>query len=82
VDNVPTLQSTQGLSTVINTRYLFFSLNVSSPYIQCVIDRAHGTIPQPITCVSFRETMNLVQTFEEVTWGKTVSVSELERNRK
>jgi len=36
--------------------------------------------PRPITCVSFRDTMDLVQKFEGLTWDKTVSVSDLELN--
>ena len=43
---------------------------------------AHMKTPRPVTCVSFRDTMDLVQTFEGVTLDKTVSVSNLERNRK
>ena len=38
--------------------------------------------PRHITCVSFRDTMDLVQKFEGVIWDKTVSVNDLERSRK
>ena len=38
--------------------------------------------PRPITCVSFRDTIDCVQKFEGVTWDKTVSVCDLERTRK
>ena len=38
--------------------------------------------PRHITCVTFRDTMGLLQKFEEVTWDKTVSACDLERNRK
>ena len=37
---------------------------------------------RPITCVSFRDTMDPAQKFEGVTWDKNVSLDYLERIRK
>jgi len=65
---------------VTNTRYVFFL--VTSPYIRCTIHRAHAKFPRPITCLSFRDIMDLAQKFERVACDKTISVTELDPNRK
>ena len=70
------VETSPGLSIVINTRYVF------SRNIQCTIYDAYAKILRPITCLSFRDMMHLAQKFVEFACYKTISVTELDLNRK
>jgi hypothetical protein len=47
-------RDSQGLSTVINTRYVFFSLKITSSYIQCGIYPEHAKNPTIYNLRSFQ----------------------------
>jgi hypothetical protein len=63
---------------LLTQRTYFFT----SPYIQCTIYRAHAITARPITCLSFRDIVDLGQNFEGVACDKTISVTELDPNHK
>ena len=66
-----------GLSTVINTRYLFFYFSL---YPLRFISRTCEN-PRPISCLSIRDIMDLAQKSERVACDNTISVTEFDPNR-
>jgi len=65
-----------GLSTIINTRYVSFSL-----YPIHYLSRIYE-IPVTYNLLSFRAIMDLAEKFEGITCEMTISVTELDLNRK